>query len=134
MSVSRIDLVEELEFKTVRSGGPGGQHVNKVETKVELYFDVNNSKVLTEDQKESLLKKLSAKLSKEGILIIASQSERSQFKNKKKVIDKFYELIEKGLRKPKKRVPTKRSKSANEKRLLSKKRDAEIKKLRKKDW
>lgn len=127
-----IQLLEtELSFKTSRSGGSGGQHVNKVSTKVELDFDVNSSQILSPEQKEMILEKLSNRLTKEGILQIISQSERSQLRNKKVALDKFHELITSCFIIQKKRKPSKIPKAVKEKRLLAKKMKGEIKKLRK---
>lgn len=125
-------LKRELTFSTARSSGPGGQNVNKVNTKVELRFHVQNSAVLTEEQKHILLSKLSNKLSTDGELIIVSQSTRSQLKNKQEAIVKFIDLIYKTLKPRKKRVPTKPTKASKEKRLENKKRNSEIKQGRRK--
>ena len=108
--------------------------MNKVSTKVELDFDVVNSALLTEEQKAVILGKLSNKISKEGILQVISQTERNQLGNKEIVIKKFYEMMNACFVVKKKRRATKPSRSAKEKRLTSKKRDSDIKKLRKKDW
>lgn len=100
-------LLPELTFSTSRSGGKGGQNVNKVESKVELRFDIRNSKVLTESEKSRLLEKLDNRISQEGVLILYHQTERSQLANKELVIEKFYRLITGALRKDTPRKATK---------------------------
>ena len=127
-------LESEFTFKTSRSGGSGGQHVNKVSTKVELDFDVVNSKILTEEQKDIITNKLAARITVEGILQVICQTERSQLRNKIAAIAKFHELIDACFVVIKKRKVTKVSKAVKERRLLAKKRNAEIKKLLRNDF
>jgi len=126
------DFSREIIFNASRSSGPGGQNVNKVSTKVELRFNVLHSDLLSEKEKEILLARLEKKINSEGFLIIVSQSERSQLKNKEKTIEKFYTLLKKSLTPVKKRKPTKPDAAAIEKRLEEKKMNAE-KKLRRKE-
>jgi len=122
----------EFVFKTSRSGGKGGQNVNKVSSKVELDFDVLNSTLLNSQQKSIILEKLDSRISKEGILQVVMQTERSQLANKQLAIKKFYELLKQCFVKKKKRVPTKTPRSVKEKRLKNKKINSERKKDRQK--
>lgn len=132
MDLKTLQLEKELNFKASRSGGSGGQNVNKVSTKIEITFDIAHSQILTEEQKLILLEKLSNQLTNDGLLQIVSQTERTQLGNKRVAIDKFYKILNKCFIVTKKRKPTKPSKAAKEKRLLTKKRNAEIKNWRKK--
>jgi len=126
-----IDLIiKELKFSASRSSGAGGQNVNKVSTKIELRFDLESTTLFTIDEKERIYKKLKNRISNEGILILTSESERTQLGNKKKAIELFLALMEKALVKPKKRIKTKPTKSSREKRLQDKKLVSEKKKLR----
>jgi ribosome-associated protein len=114
-------FLSELIFQTSRSSGPGGQNVNKVESRVQLKFDVNNSLVLSEEEKVTLIQKGANKIDQEGFLHLSSQEKRSQIQNKELVIRKFYDLLKSAFHKKKVRKATKPSKSSKEKRLKSKK-------------
>lgn len=127
-----VNILPEIEFKTARSCGKGGQNVNKVETMVEGYFHVTNSKILTENQKYVILQKLSNKISQEGYLIVKSQRERSQLANKEDVIVKMHLLITKALIKTKKRKATKPTAASKQKRLKTKKEKSLLKTDRRK--
>lgn len=113
-------LLNELTFKAIRSSGSGGQHVNKVSSKVELTFDIEGTFVFSEKQKERLFLKLQNRLTKDGLLILQCDESRSQHKNKEIVIDRFLELIKSALIVPKRRIPTKIPKSVIRKRLKNK--------------
>ena len=128
------DLSSEFIFQTSRSGGPGGQNVNKVSTKVELYFNIEESLLLSDWQKNRLYEKYSNKISGEKILRLVCQTERSQLKNKGLVIDKFYDLLKKAFHVEKKRKPTKPGKGAIDDRIKEKKVRATIKSTRKKGF
>lgn len=132
MTFNHEKLISECKFKTSKSSGAGGQHVNKVETRVTILFDVKNSEVLNEEQKELILKQISSKLNKDGILQISSQKYKSQYKNKENVKLKLISLLEKSLKPKKKRKKTKISKAAKLKRLNNKKFVSELKKSRSK--
>lgn len=124
------NLLHEVDLKFTRSSGKGGQNVNKVSSKAELYFDVNASLVLTDEQKQILFQKLKNNISDEGTLKLTSSEARTQLDNKALVKEKFIKLLKKAFHVKKKRVPTKVSKAAKEKRLKEKKLKAEVKKLR----
>jgi len=126
------DLSSEFIFQASRSSGPGGQNVNKVNSKIELRFNIQESSILNENQKEILSSKLSSKISTEGFLIIVSQRDRSQLVNKEDAISKFYQLIEKALRPVKHRKSTRPTRSSVEKRLTVKRIKADIKQNRQK--
>ena len=122
-----MDIVAEIKFKTARSGGKGGQNVNKVETMVEGYWNVANTALLTEEEKSLVALKLKNKINADGFLLVKSQEERSQLGNKLLVIEKMNTLVTKALIVPKKRKPTRVSKAAKEKRINTKKKTGEIK-------
>lgn len=125
-------LLPELQFKAVRSTGPGGQNVNKVASKVVLTFDLANSKALSDEEKLLAETKLESRLTSEKLLILTSDESRSQLKNKEIVTQRFLELIEKALVIPKIRKATKVPKSVVRKRLHDKKSQSEIKQSRRK--
>jgi len=120
-------ILHELTFKAIRSSGSGGQHVNKVSSKVELTFNLSESLLFDDDQKERLLSKLQHRLTKEGVLILQCGESRSQHKNKEIIIKRFLVLIKDTLKVPKKRKPTKVPKSVIKKRLKSKRKQSEKK-------
>ncbi|MDD7884591.1 alternative ribosome rescue aminoacyl-tRNA hydrolase ArfB [Flavivirga sp. 57AJ16] len=125
-------ILQELSFKAIRSSGSGGQHVNKVSSKVELTFNLTESLAFNEAQKKRLQNKLRQRLTKEGVLILQCGESRSQHKNKELVIKRFLELIRLGLVVPKKRIPTKVPKAVIRKRLKNKRNLSNKKANRKK--
>jgi ribosome-associated protein len=127
-----LKLCRELNYKTSRSSGPGGQNVNKVNSRVELRFRIGLSLLLSDEEKATLFEKLKNRLTNDGELILVSQTERSQLKNKENVTHRFNILIEKALRPGKKRLATKPTLKARLKRLEGKKYHSRIKEERKK--
>ena len=125
-------LIKELNFKATRSSGAGGQHVNKVSSKIELFFDVENSAEFSDEEKRLLFKNLSTRLTKENILLLSCDESRSQHKNKELAIQRFLELIQHALIIPKKRKTTKPSKASIRKKAENKKKISVKKALRKK--
>lgn len=128
------DFSREVFFRTARSGGKGGQNVNKVETMAEAWWCISASYCLTPDEKELLQKKLEHRINKDGYLIIKSSETRSQLENKQIALRKMQELVGKSLVIPKARKPTRISKAAKERRLESKRLESFKKQLRRKDW
>lgn len=122
--------ISDLRFRFSRSSGPGGQNVNRVETRVELRFDLARSPVLTEEQRQRALQALSSYIDSEGVLHLVSQSFRSQHQNREAVIRRFQALLQKALRVPKRRRPTQTPPRVRERRLEEKHRRTEAKRGR----
>lgn len=131
--INKEKILKECSFHSTRSSGKGGQNVNKVSTKVELRFDLNTSESLNDKEIERINEKLKNRISNDGVLILTSDTERTQLANKKKVIDLFFNLIEKSLIIPKKRIKTKPTNASKEKRLKDKKILSEKKRQRKQE-
>lgn len=127
-----IDVSKEMDFRTARSSGPGGQNVNKVETMVEGLFHVASSVLLTDEQKNRLVYKLSRKMDKAGNLRVRSQEERTQAGNRERVVEKMNHLVHNSLLQKKKRKPTRPTLASKVNRLEKKKQNSERKGQRKK--
>tara|TARA_B110000211_G_C13890100_1_gene469162 strand:+ start:83 stop:487 length:405 start_codon:yes stop_codon:yes gene_type:complete len=125
-------LINELTFKAIRSSGAGGQHVNKVSSKVVLSFDLKGSEGLNSRDKRLLLKSISTRLTSAGILSIACDDSKSQFQNKDKVIKRFFEILEAGLVVQKRRIATKPSKGSKKRKKDAKQQRGKLKSLRQK--
>ncbi|AKP53898.1 alternative ribosome rescue aminoacyl-tRNA hydrolase ArfB [Cyclobacterium amurskyense] len=124
----------ELTFLASRSSGPGGQNVNKVNSRVTLFFNVPNSQYLSEEEKTKVFQKYGNRLGKDGTIQIDAQTSRSQIENKKIAIGKFYELMEKIFKRKKKRIATRPGKAAKERRLKAKRVRSEKKAMRNKNF
>jgi len=129
--MTQLDLSSEINFQTTRSGGKGGQNVNKVETAVIASLHIDSSQLLSEEQKQIIKEKLSNRINGEGFLQVKSQTHRTQLANKEEAIQKINELVQNALKKKKPRIATKASKASKQKRIESKKRKSEIKESRK---
>lgn len=134
MNLNKADLQREITYKTSRSGGKGGQNVNKVSSKVELLFSISGSQLFNDEEKVMLNDKLQSRLNKDGLVQVICDEERSQYLNKEKAIDRLIALFTKALHKPKTRKPTKVSKAVKAARLEAKRMNAAKKENRKKNF
>lgn len=123
-------LLKEISFQTSRSQGSGGQHINKVETRVELFWSPKESHVFDDKEKDRLLQQLKKKMNKQGTVFLSSQQSRSQLKNKEMAVEKFFKLIEQKLSPPKTRKATQPTTSSKEERIQEKKKISDKKKQR----
>jgi ribosome-associated protein len=134
MNFTKADLQKETSYKTSRSGGKGGQNVNKVSSKVELLFSIGSSALFTDEEKQLLTEKLQSRFNKDGYVQVICDEERSQYLNKEKAVERLTSLLTKALQKPKLRKPTKVSKAVKAARLDSKKIQSVKKENRKVDF
>jgi ribosome-associated protein len=134
MNISKADLQKETTYKASRSGGKGGQNVNKVSSKVELLFSINDSALFNEEEKQLLTEKLQSRFNKDGYVQVICDEERSQYLNKEKALDRLINLLIRSLHQPKIRKPTKPNKKAKAERLENKKMQAVKKESRKKGF
>lgn len=131
LNIKDRNLEKEFIYRTSRSSGPGGQAVNKINTKVLIRFSVEESFILTEEEKSIIAEKLAHRINNDGYITVSSQKERSQLANKKRAANRLIEMIEKALTPKKVRKQTKKPKSLDEKRLSEKKKRSELKSSRK---
>jgi ribosome-associated protein len=134
MNFSKAELQKETFYKTSRSGGKGGQNVNKVSSKVELLFSVNDSALFNDEEKQLLNEKLLTRFNKDGYVQVICDEERSQYLNKEKALERLVLLLSRALHKPKIRKATKPGKKAKEKRLGNKRIQADKKESRKRNF
>jgi ribosome-associated protein len=134
MNFTKAELQKELSYKTSRSGGKGGQNVNKVSSKVELLFSIDSSILFTDEEKGLLNEKLQSRFNKDGLVQVVCDEERSQYLNKEKAIERLIVLLTRALHKPRVRKPSKVSKAAKMARLENKKINSIKKATRKKGF
>lgn len=130
--ITAEDILPEIQFKAIRSSGSGGQHVNKVSSKIELKFNLLESSILSQEHKVLLLKTISERLTKDNIIVLQCDETRSQHRNKDIALQRLLDILNRGIIQPKKRRPTKVPKSVKRKRLKTKKQRSDIKTSRKK--